>query len=125
MLGPPPKKGENLMRIICTFVVCALFVAMCRPSVAAEKKGSGVAASDQIGRYQLIQGKLTSTDGSGSYISTDAMYKLDTVSGKLYLCYVSQSSQVSENGAVKITRTCTDFERVWETIPPPAQPAMK
>lgn len=113
------------MQIIRTFTVFTLFVAMCCPSLAAEKKGSGVASTDQIGRFQLMQGKLTSSDGFGGYVSTDAMYKLDTVTGKLYLCYVSQSSQPSENGTVKITRTCTDFERVWEATPQPAQPAMK
>lgn len=113
------------MRIICVFAVCTVLIAMCYPSVAAERKGPSVIPSDQIGRFQLIQGKLTSTDGFGDYVSTDAMYKLDTVTGKLYLCYVSQSAQPSENGTVKITRTCTDFERVWETIPQPARPAMK
>lgn len=113
------------MRIIRLFAVCTLLIAMCHSSVAAEKKGSSVTPSDQIGRYQLIQGKLTSTDGSGGYVSTDAMYKLDTITGKLYICYVSQTTRASEIGNVTMIRTCDDFEQVWETAPQSAQPAMK
>ncbi|MFA7061548.1 MAG: hypothetical protein WC156_12130 [Pedobacter sp.] len=108
---------NRLMRIL---FICTLILMMYDLAIAAEK-----ISINQIGRYQLIQGKLTSTDGSGDYVSTDAMYKLDTVTGKLYLCYVFQSSKASESGNVTMTRTCNDFERVWETTPQPAKPAMK
>lgn len=114
------------MRIICTFVVCALFIVMCRPSVAAEKKGSGTATSDQIGRYQLIPGKYEyATNALGNPMTSDAMYKLDTLTGKLYLCYLTQSPQLTERGNIVRVRTCEDFEQAWEVFPQPAQPAMK
>lgn len=113
------------MRIIRSFIVCALFVVMCRPSMAAEKKGSGVAPSDQIGRYQLIQGKYEyGINLNGNPLTTDAMYKLDTVTGRLYLCYV-KSPQITDRGNIIKVRTCEDFEQAWEVEPQPAQPAMK
>lgn len=114
------------MRLIQTVIVCTLLFAMCQLSIAAEKKPSGVVSSDQIGRYQLIPGKYEyATNLNGNPMTTDAMYKLDTITGKLYLCYLTHSSQLSERGNIIKVRTCEDFEQAWEAIPQPAQPAMK
>jgi len=100
-------------------IICAVLLPT-SISMAAEKKVN----FDQIGRYQLVAGKLTHSTGSGGYYeTTDAMYKLDTATGKLSLCYVS--SKPGANGNIVMTRTCDDFERTWETAPAPPQPALK
>ena len=114
------------MWIIRTIVVCVLFIAIYQPSLAAEKKGSGVAPSDQIGRYQLILGKYKyATNMYGEALSTDGVFKLDTVTGKLYLCTQSQSSEYTKDGNILYVRTCVDFEQTWEVAPQPPQPARK
>jgi len=101
------------MELIRIIAVSTLLLAIHFPAVAAEKKSIGEASSDQIGRYQLIQGKYEhATNAMGNPMTTDAMYKLDTAAGKLYICYITQTSQVTERGNVIMSRTCEDFEQV-------------
>jgi hypothetical protein len=70
-------------------------------------------AEDQVGRYQLFQGEYRCINLLGEECFEKALLKIDTVTGKLYVCEEKQvrGKHIQKEGDAYLRRYCTDFEQ--------------
>lgn len=68
-------------------------------------------ASDDVGRYQLFQGKYIFTDIHDNKSTVNTLLMIDTTTGHLFECRADQieGRLINKEGAVFQQRGCQDF----------------
>jgi len=88
-------------------VIFILFIAAFSNSVFAKEK-----QDSNIGRYQLFQGEYSFINIKGEQHWTRALFKIDTATGKMFICEQWQidGKYTNKDGQLVQTRTCKPFE---------------
>jgi len=88
-------------------VIIILFVPVFSNSAFAQEK-----QSSNIGRYQLFQGEYSFINIKGEQHLSRALFKIDTVTGKMFICEQLQIDGKYQNkeGQLIQRRTCKAFE---------------
>jgi hypothetical protein len=92
-------------RLFFIFIICTFIFVMHDLSVAAEKTKLENAPSNQIGRFQLVPGKSSSTltGGGITSVTQHEAYLLDTMTGSLFVCSDRMDDKYVQH------RTCSQF----------------
>lgn len=84
------------------FVIC--FVLLVLPAYAG----------NEIGRYQLFQGEYMFINLEGEEHWNKALFKLDTATGKMYICEQYQVKYPKKKGKAYQRRYCKEFDENFE-----------
>ena len=96
---------KTILLMICVATVVAI------PSVALCKEKQEQQSND-VGRYQLFQGEYMFVNIKGEQHWSRALIKIDTVTGKMFICDQWQEDGKYENktGQLIQRRTCKAFD---------------
>lgn len=75
-----------------------------------------VYAANEIGRYQLFQGEYRFINLKGEEHWSKALFKLDTATGKMYICEQDQvlGKHLKKKGEAYQRRYCKEFDENLE-----------
>lgn len=75
-----------------------------------------VASNSNVGRYQLFQGEYQFINLKGEEFWSKALFKIDTVTGKIYICKSDQilGKYLKRDGEAYQRSYCQDFEQDFQ-----------
>jgi len=92
-----------------TIIILLFFFIFQSTPVLAQSKGTGT----DVGRFQLFQGKYQFVNIKGEEHWLDALFKIDTKTGQLFICDEWQTDGKYENkeGYIIQRSKCKPFEQ--------------
>lgn len=104
------------MKSRVAFISVSLLLTACSqqpPAITVQPPTQAVQAASDVGRFQLVQAEyeFVNIRGEGSW--TKALFKLDTVTGEMFVC---NSVQAVFDGTPQQRTTCIPFEDMHELV---------